>query len=375
MKHINALFTIPITVLLLLCLSGCAGKNMAHSGQYINRIGTLKYDSRSGANIMRYRPDGKHIAVTGLGSSHIYIYDVETRKRIKKLDKQTKRAENLSYSGDGKYLVNLRYNVKAKKAYFVVRDVENNYTIISDDIVITSPRGSFLYPAPNGKFFAPTGNIHNWGTAKGRSKLNIYTPPEMHVKEYWHNKNGFNNFSFSPDGKYVVGVIVELVGEPLIIDPRDDLYHLRVWKYPEMTLVKTINNAHKNMPAVLAWSWDSKVLYTNTFIDLKAPKTDIKLWDTKSWQPIQHYQSEKTKIYDAFFLPDNTHLFGYRKNSRLLQLLNCYTDKIIEEVEFPDASYPHAMAQNPVKKNQFAFAFNSEIWLYDINFPIQLKDI
>lgn len=368
MRHSLAIFTITFIALLLVCLSGCAGINMEHSGQYIKRIGTLKNDSHDGAYIIRYRPDGKHIAVTGGLNPHIYVYDVETGKRIKKLDKQTKRAEQLSYSGDGRYLVNVRYSEEDKKLYNVVRDVEQNYKIIDDDIVISSA-GRFYFPAPGGKIIVPTNAVRNVGTGKGVSKLNIYTPPNMHAEEFWHNEEGFDNFSISPDGKYMVDFLIEYVGETLIAKPEDSLFHMRVWKYPEMILVKKINNVHKYWPAVLIWSWDSKILYTNSFINQKSPKTDIKLWNTESWQPIRHYQSEKSKLSDAFFLPDNRHIFGYWGRSRFFQLVNSYTDTVIEEVEFPDASYPYAMAQNPVKKNQFAFAYNTQVWLYEINLP------
>ena len=365
-------FLITAVALLQLCLSACAGKNMNYSGQYIKRIDTFKNDSRDGAHIIRYRPDGKHIAVTGGLNPHIYIYDVETGKRIKKLDKQTKRAEQLSYGGDGRYLVNVRYSEEDKKLYNVVRDVEQDYKIIHDDIVISSA-GRFYYPAPNGKIIVPTSAVRNVATGKGESKLNIYTPPEMHVKEFWHNEEGFDNFSISPDGKYMVDFLVEYLAGPHLAHRENNLYHMRVWKYPEMVLVKKINNVHKYWPAVLAWSWDSKVLYTNACIDRKKPETDIKLWNTKSWEPIKHYQTEKSKIFNAFFLSDNRHLFGYWTHSRLFQLVNCYTDKVIEEIEFPDASYPYAMAQNPVKKNQFAFAFNTEIWIYEVELPTQLE--
>lgn len=195
----------------------------------------------------------------------------------------------------------------------------------------------------------------------------------MNVKAYGHSKDDFNNFAISPNGKYMVDARVEYIGEPLIIDRKDDLYHLRVWKYPEMKLVKAINNVHKNMPAVLAWSWDSKVLYTNTYINRKTNEMDIKLWDTEIWEPIQHYQTDKSTIFNAFFLSDNRHLFGYYERTRLFQLVNCYTDEVIEEVKFPDAIYPYAIVQNPVKKNQFAFAFNTEIWIFEIELPTQLE--
>ena len=168
--------------------------------------------------------------------------------------------------------------------------------------------------------------------------------------------------------------LVELVGEPLVIDPTNNLYHLRLWRYPEMDLVKKIDNAHKYRSAALTWSWDSKVLYTSTYIDRKTHKMNIKLWETESWQPIQHYQSGKTKILDAFFLPDNKHLFGYSEHTRVFQLVNCYTDEVLEGIDFPDASYPYAISQNPVKKNQFAFAFNTEIWIYEIEVPTQVKE-
>lgn len=166
MRHSFALFTITFIALLLFCLSGCAGINMEHGGQYIKKIDTLKNDSRDGAYIIRYRPDGKHIAVTRGLNPHIYIYYVETGKRIKRLDKQYKRSEQLSYSGDGRYLVNMRYSEKNKKSYFVVRDVEKNYKIIRDDILITTISGRLLYPAPNGKIIVPTTVVRNVGAVK-----------------------------------------------------------------------------------------------------------------------------------------------------------------------------------------------------------------
>ena len=364
MKKYQIIF---ISVTALFYLSACAGGNMSINGQYIKRVAVLKNDKGYGAALIRYRPDGKHIAVTGSYNPFIYIYDVETGERLYKLDKQNEtHGTEMSYDGKGKYLVYERDSEEKRKHFLVVRDVSRGYEIVRQDVK-SNIWGRYLYPAPDGKIIRPAAMPHNTGIGKGRAKFVLYTPPDMVTEEFWHDCDGFSRFAISPNGKYMADALVEFNGT---FSLWDDIGYLRIWKYPQMQLIKTIKKAHKYLLSSLVWSTDSKILYTDAGIAKGINGTDVKLWNTGNWELIKHYQSKEWRSFKFFFLPDNRHLFGVTGDSRLLQLFDVYSNKITEEVSFPNTAFIYTLEQNPVKKNQFAFGYEDQIWIYEIETPV-----
>ncbi len=139
-------------------LAACSVIPINHSGTYIKQIGLLKNDKGYGADVIRYRPDGKQLAVSGGSNPYVYIYDLKELKRITRFDKFRKgsNGEAISYDGTGRYLVHKGNMVDKSyfgtdyRNYYVVRDVKNNFKIIKDKIqpTVNSATLLYLYPYP-----------------------------------------------------------------------------------------------------------------------------------------------------------------------------------------------------------------------------------
>ena len=68
-------------------LAACSVIPINHSGTYIKQTGLLETDRGYGADVIRYRPDGKQLAVSGGSNPYVYIYDLKELKRITRFEK------------------------------------------------------------------------------------------------------------------------------------------------------------------------------------------------------------------------------------------------------------------------------------------------
>ncbi len=356
---------ICIVIVLMQCLFACVEVSMANSGKYIKKVGRLQNDLGFGAAIVRYRADGRHLAVTGSKNPNIYIYDLESMNLIQKLDKRSKNfGTEMSYDGNGRYLISEWAGPKKDAGYFLVWDSDQDYELISDDK--KSVGGDYFYPAPDGKIMTSV-SFPNKGKAIGKPKIWFYKPPEMIVQEHWHDLPGSRKIAISPDGKYMVDVEHEILGKFGIWDDR---YHLRVWRYPDIELIKIIKDAHKHVISTLSWSWDSNLLLSNAAVARKSLKGDIKLWEVNSWKAVKQYKVDERGLKGQSFISDNHHILSVTRDPKI-QLWDSFTGELVEELKLPKTSYVFTLVQNPVNKNHYALGYEDQIWFYEIIPPIK----
>ena len=340
---------------------------IVNDGKYIKKVMTLKNEFGYGASIIRYRPDGKHLAVTDSSHSFIYVYDLATGERIKKLDKRAERMSTtqMSYDGSGRYLVSVTRGVVNKTKKFLIWDAEQEYKLVSDTIIVPGMH-RYFYPAPGGRLMSIADRL--LPDTDGKKKLWLFTLPDMQAESYWKDKLNPETFAFSPDGKYLA------TGErEKRIDPKntgDDPVYIKIYQFPEMELLHTIEATKRGRIFDIAWTWDSKVLLTTTPLESKGQNCEIKRWDSESWQMLDSSIVEKIGDIGFFIMADNQHFAASEGNIYpTVQLLNISTGKIIEELPLPETHFVTTMAQNPVNRNQFAFGYEDRIWIFEITPP------
>lgn len=158
----------------------------------------------SGATSSSVSPDGKQIAMVIRGEVFVNSTDYNTTKQITK----TAAAEQgVSFSADGRSLVYASYRDGYWDLYkaSIQRKEDPNFsnaTLITEEKLIPSDNSEKMYPqySPDGKEVAFVQNrthiaIYNFETKKIRK----ITDPK-----YQTERNGYINYEWSPDGKWLV---------------------------------------------------------------------------------------------------------------------------------------------------------------------------
>ena len=359
-------------------LAACSVIPINHSGTYIKQTGLLKIDRGYGADVIRYRPDGKQLAVSGGSNPYVYIYDLKELKRITRFEKFMKgsNGEALSYDGTGKYfvhqgnMVDKSYFGTDYKYYYVVRDVSNSYQVINDKLQPTVDSSSlrYLYPYPSESkiYGAPKSLVLD------SPKFYIFTLPEMTITPLAQGHFLIDKFALSPDGRFLVDCEVgDGVDGTRGWNVR---YNLRIWKFPEMELINKIEDAFENEPYVLTWSPDGKTLYSCSIIpkitkgsDRDIRKNEVMLWDTATWTVKNRYIRPSGGSKGFSYLPDGKHVVSLGGASNpVLYLENSLDGEIVDSVKLPHSPHVDTLEQNPVNGNKFALGFEDNILLYEI---------
>ncbi len=360
--------------LVLLFFAGCAGRIPPRpvNGKYIKHIGTLKNEDIKGMNIIRFRADGKHLAATSSPSPFVYVFDLETNELIHRFDTKLPIAgERLAYDSSGRYLIAMGSFAQYEPGWrgrFMVWDSFNNYKLVNN-LVPARGTDDHLFPAPDGKVVSMIRSFHH----DGKPKISLFSPPDMFREDYWHNEVGLVEWAISPDGRYLADVQEELVSveNEYLYGIWNDNFHLRIWKFPEMALIKRIEKAHKYLIGSITWSWDGKFLITDAGVSMDSRDAEVKLWDTHDWKEITHYRvGERGSRNHHKFLDDNRHLVSLTiTNKPRIQLWDSVTGAIVEEVVLPRTIFTTSIEQNPAAHDLFAIGFEGEIWLYQITLP------
>ncbi|MDO4881044.1 MAG: S41 family peptidase [Capnocytophaga sp.] len=158
----------------------------------------------SGATSANISPDGKQIAFAVRGEIFASTPDYSTTKQI---SKTTAAEQSPTFSPDGRSLVYASYREGFWDLYKadIARKEEINFansTLINEEKLIKGDNSEKMYPkfSPNGKEIAFVKDrnqvvIYNFETKKTRNITDA---------KYQIERNGYINYSWSPDGKWLV---------------------------------------------------------------------------------------------------------------------------------------------------------------------------
>ncbi|EKD39667.1 MAG: hypothetical protein ACD_75C00331G0010 [uncultured bacterium] len=353
----------------------------------IQQIGTIHNERGEGTDVIRWHPDSRHIAVTGTETKYIYVWDIQEKKLVKKLDKKEKSfLTQLTYSHDGKYLIcrdstKGALNERGRKAGgYALWTVADNYRLLDDSRSVDEPPRfnvfRYLFPAPDGRVYS----YESGGARNKNPKLFFYEVPSMERQDFRQSMDGPDTIAFSNDGRYMAE------GYKTHKKTWDDVkFHLRMWKYPEMELLWDNKEAHHGTVKSIAFSPDSKFLVTGPYAsDEKTLKISgspdridpaylepLKLWETQTGKFIRDIIPLTSTPIRLHFL-DEKHILGVTAIKREIIIWDLLTGKELDTFSIPRDPYVFTAELSPDEKT-LAFGKKDTILLFEFRFPPENK--
>ncbi len=371
---LKGIFNFYLTLFtLLFFFTGCSGIMNNMDTEYIRKIAVLQCEDGYSGNVMTIHPSGKFLAATSPAHDKVFIFDLEKETLIKIIVKGSGRYlksnnEKLVYSQNGRYLIS-EYMLEAKKPYFKIWDVKQDYSLYSDNLSTLALGGDKLYASPDNR-------VYSWlvFSRKGdtKPKLFFYTVPEMEQSGYLQNYEVPENVSISPNGSYMIDSWTDH-GEIGVAprDKKDDVHwYLRIWQYPKMVLEKQLKDVVIGPPASFAWTSDSRYfLYganaTDKDVNSKVFHQSMKLFDVERYKEVGTLgPMDSTPIMLGFL--DNEQYVIALTSKPTLDIWDRKSGKRIERYTFSKTGWAFAGLQNPAYKNQIAYAYKDEIWILEV---------
>ncbi len=257
---------------------------------------------------LAWRPDGKEIAVVGVGFDRkakamkctLAYWDAEKRKVRRSLDvESTIRFESISYSPDGKMLAAAAMRPAGKFAYSVrLIDAETGAT--RRTVPLRGSVRSVAY-SPDGKAVAIGGQeipkqltgvplvrtVQLWDVEKEKTAREIRQELRIDDLDKSGHLDGLRDLRFSPDGKLLAAADVDF--RVRLIDVQTGA-------------VRQALAGHTEVILGLAFSPDSRWLATAGF------DGTARIWDVQTGKEIRTLQGNKGQVWRIDFSPDGRFL-------------------------------------------------------------------
>lgn len=368
-----------LAIVFTLSIGGCASMDIKTGNGIIEHVDTIQNQRGYGTEVLRWHPVSRHLAVSTSGGKYIFIWDTKENRLDKRLDKlDTGAGQALAYSFDGKYLVGKRYPKECispkgnNVGCLSVWSAEDDYRLIAQSKI--QPLVS-LSTAPDGKIFT----YYGWTHKSIEPKMTFFEIPSFQKFESHIDLDGPDTVAFSHNGKLMAESYDTFGADP--VDPSDNQYHLRMWKYPEMELLWEKHDVHNGNIHSIAFTPDDKMIVTgpyasdekyikrsnNESIVDKAFMEPMKVWEANTGNYIRDLSPlHRTPLFINFL--DDRHILGVTRINREIIIWDFISGKEVDRATIAKDKYVFNAELSPDKKT-LAFGKMDKVFLFQFNLP------
>ncbi|MYF97557.1 PQQ-binding-like beta-propeller repeat protein, partial [Candidatus Poribacteria bacterium] len=302
-----------ISVLLIIGMSLCIhAQDNTHEGLPAGAIARL---GKGGINIMRFSPDGTHLAV---GTDVcMWLYDVKDGNETPLFTGQGDQVNALTFSQDGNTLVSSGddspviqfWDLKTGEKQHSIELTQQRDSVVSlaihgSTLISLDSRGNLIYwHADTGKELSVTGNIAKFSAVAfsddGSTFAVNVNDSKIHLWDVTTSKRkrtliGHANL-FRQQDKEILALAFSPDGEILASGSKDK--NVRLWNTQTYTKIDTLRE-HDEWVTAIAFSDDLRTLATGD------TSGEIKIWDLATRKIRTTLKGHKTTINALTFAPD-----------------------------------------------------------------------
>ena len=240
----------------------------------------------SGSELMdvAFRSDGKRVATA---SKHLRIWDTDTGKCLKNLDKafDSDRYRSVAYNPVSDQIASTGLYGSIRIWNTVTGKVDKEpqeriRTSYGNDGTMT---GSSVRYSPDGKRivvgFARGGTVKIYDISGWRGRL---------VQDMSHSRNSISSVDFSPDGKRVVAGSTT---------SKDDMYEIRIWDAETGKTLQKLKDGSKSVNSV-RYSPDGKRIVSGS------GDKSVRIWDAETGECLRTLQGHLGIVHSVDYSPD-----------------------------------------------------------------------
>lgn len=327
------------------------------------------------ARRLLFSPDGKHLIVWDEYSDKVHIWDVDKQEVVAEIEKRRRTDPDYAYVEGGKYLVGTRPVGFDEPHEFVVHETTNYEEVdtwqppAGTKTLLTTPDGHAMTYSPGRK-------------GQGSPvRLTVFDVIDKTVVNQLSDIDGFDIIAFSPDGReFADGMTEYYPGKGV----HNNKYHIRIWKYPELTTRLQIDDAHPGQVSGLVYNSSGSRLYSWSgsaqapeWYELEIGKRlerrtygePIKVWNIETGELVNEVHGIIAGLVDMYLMPDDRHMVMYitRRNEFPIVLLDLQSGEIVDEI-LPAAEGRVAVTMSR-DKGTIAIGVSQSIVILDLRIP------
>ena len=247
---------------------------------------------------LAFSPDGKRIVLASSDKT-VYIWDVETKKEIRRLEGHTDRVNSAAFSPDGKQIVTASTDDTAR-----IWDAETGKEVSC----LVGHTGS-VYSAAfslDGKGIVSASydkTVRIWNAQSGKE-----------IRQLEGHTHYVNSVAFSPDGKQIVSAFMYSENNPVCIWDTETGEEI-------LSLV-----GHTAYVSSAAFSPDGKRI-----VSASADNT-VRIWDVETGKEIRKFEKHTDQVNSAAFSPDGKRIVS-ASDDKTVRIWNAETGEEIHRFE------------------------------------------
>ena len=251
---------------------------------------------------LAFSPDGKRIVLASSDKT-VYIWDVETKKEIRRLEGHTDRVNSAAFSPDGKQIVTASTDDTAR-----IWDAETGKEVSC----LVGHTGSVYSAAfsPDGKGIVSASydkTVRIWNAQSGKE-----------IRQLEGHTHYVNSVAFSPDGKRIISA--------------SDDNTVRIWGvrlHPEIKKLRRLKG-HTSEVYFTTFSPDGKQIVSASW------DNTVRIWNVETGKEIRKLEGHTNRVFSAAFSPDGERIVS-ASSDHTVRIWNTLSGKEIRKLDTGDS--------------------------------------